>query len=312
MRNKLLGFFGLIFVSIFVYSVVFTVSEREFAIVTQFGKVVQIITEPGLAFKKPGFANRIHRLDKRTQIMNTQIIQLLLGDKNPVVLSCYVLWRVKNPEIFFTRLQNTSAADSKLDAMVTSNLGNVLGDFSLVDILKVTSHGFATSSSLLEIEHRVCEKTNASSVEQYGIEVRDIGLQRFAYPSQVTEAVYQRMRAERRKEANKIRAEGREESTKIRAHTNKEAAELYSKAKEQAEIIKGEGDRVAMQTYANAYGKNQEYFRFTKSLELYSNVLEMNSLMVFSTESGLFSFLGEFTTCAEEPSQASNKKKTNE
>lgn len=274
-------------------SIAFFVSEREFVIVTEFGRVVQVIKEPGLAFKKPGFINRLYRLDKRTQILDTQIIQLLLGDKNPVIMSCYVLWRIKDPQQFFIRLQNPAAAAAKLEAMVTSNLGGVLGDFSLSDILKVREIGSASITSLLEIEHHVREKTNTSTQAEYGVEVLDVGIQRLSYPAQVTEAVYQRMRAERRKEANKIRAEGREEATKISARTNKEAAEIYSKAKEKAEIIKGEGDRAAMETYAKAYGRNQEYFRFTKSLELYSNVLRMNSLLVFSTESGLFSYLGK-------------------
>ena len=292
MKHALIAFAGIALIATLAYSSLFFVSEREFAIVTQFGKVVQVIEEPGLALKKPGFFNRVYRLDKRTQILDTQVIQLLLGDKNPVVLSCYVLWRVKTPQQFFIRLQNPQAAASKLEAMVTSNLGGVLGDFKLSDILKVTDYGVATSTSLMEIERLVLEKTNTSALTEYGIEIRDVGIQRLAYPAQVTEAVYQRMTAERLKEANKIKAEGREESSKLRARTRKEAAEIFSKAKEEAEISKCEGDRVAMETYASAYGKNQEYFRFTKSLELYANVLQMNSLLVFSTDSGLFSYLG--------------------
>jgi len=247
--------------AITVSSVSFFVSEREFVIVTQFGQVVQVIKEPGLAFKKPWFINQVHRMEKRTQVLDTQIIQLLLGDKNPVILSCYVLWRIKDPQQFFIRLQNPLTAASKLEAMVTSHLGGILSDYSLPNILKVAQYGMATSSSLMEIERQVREKTNASTLIEYGIEVKDIGIQRLAYPSQVTEAVYERMRAERRKEANKIRAEGLEQATKIRARTDKEAAEIFSKAKGEAEVIKGEGDRVAMETYAKAYGKNQEYFQ---------------------------------------------------
>lgn len=305
MSKKIVILIAAPIIAILLYSMSFTVTEREYVIITEFGKIVQVIKQPGLYFKKPGFTNRVNRIDKRTQILNTQIIQLLLGDKNPVIISCYVMWKVADPELFFTRLQNFTVASSKLEAMITSHLGGILGDCNISDILKVSKD--ISVSSLSDIEKKILEVTNGDTKKEYGIEIEDIGIRRLSYPSQVTDAVCQRMSAEREKEANKFRAEGKEEAMKIRARTDKEATELFSKAYEKSETIKGEGDKIAMKTYADAYSKNREYFKFTKSLEIYTNVLVMNSMLIFSTESGLFSYFNDFGMSNNDKKRESSK-----
>lgn len=282
-----------------VWSVTFTVSERDFAIVTRFGRVAKIVESPGLCFKLPLFLDRVTKLDKRVRILNTKVVQFLLGDKNPVILSSYVLWRIKNPNTFFIRLQTSAAAERKIEDMITSQTGSTLGEFVLNDILKASETEGASPSPdtggtrLPEIEKRVRDASSSLAVEKYGIEILEVGISRLAYPGPVTEAVYGRMRAEREKEASKFRAEGEEEATKIRARTDKEVAEILSVAYEESETIKGEGEKEAMRTYSEAYGRNLEFFRFTKALEIYTKALKENSLLVFSSKSGIFSYLDD-------------------
>lgn len=264
----------------------FTVSGKEYVIVTQFGKTVRICTEPGLYFKLPGFLQKVNRIDRRVHIFNTQIIQLLLGDKNPIVLSCFVCWKVDDPLLFFQSLLNHENAKQKLEDMINSQLGNVLGDYSLNQIINTTK-----PIKLDEIEAKIAENANTKSRDKYGIKILKVGLRYLAYPQIVSDAVYKRMKAERQKEAKKYRAEGYERATKIEAETDREVAQIISDAKRRAEIIRGEGDKEAIRIYADAYSKNEDFFRFIKSLELYKNIFKSNSTLVLSTRSELFKYL---------------------
>ena len=224
---------------------------------------------------------------KRAHIFNTPPIQLLLGDKNPIIITCYICWQVKDPLLFFQSLSNSGIATKKLSDMVNSQMGNALGEFTLDNIINTDP----SRVRLDDLEQQIMARTNAGAVERYGIEVVDIGVRHLAYPSVVADAVYNRMRSEREKEARKFRAQGMEEATKIRAKADREAKQILAQAFKQSEIIKGEGDRQALETYANAYQKDRAFFEFLKAMEVYKEILDSRSTLILSTDSDMFKYL---------------------
>ena len=288
MRKLLIPF--ILILMIFMFTGLYTVNEQEYVIITQFGKPVRIVEEAGLYFKLPGFLQNINRVDKFVKNFTTQPIQLLLGDKNPVILTCYVCWQIEDPLSFFESLSTNRIAAQKLGDMVNSQLGGVLGDYTINNIINTQTE----MVKLEEIENRIIENANKNTRESYGIKIVSLGIRRILYPSIVAESVYERMRAEREKEARKFRAEGKEEASKMQASTDKQVAEILSDAYKQSEIIKGEGDKRAMEIYANTYSKNPDFFEYSKSLETYCDILKDKSTVVLSTDSDLFKFLTQF------------------
>ncbi len=265
----------------------YAVSEREYAVLTQFGKPIRTVDEAGLYLKRPAFLETVNRIERRAHVFNTQPIQLLLGDQNPIVLTCYVCWRVRDPLLFFQAVVTVEIAAQKLGDMVNSQLGNTLGDYRLENIINTTPG----QVKIADIEDKILASTNAKTREKYGLEIVQVGIRRLAYPSIVAEAVYNRMRSEREKEARKYRAEGREEATMIKARADREVTEILAEAYKNAETRKGEGDEQALTIYAEAYGKDAEFFEFMRSMEVYQSILSENSTLVLSTDSELFRYL---------------------
>ncbi len=286
---------GMLAIVVLAYLCSYTVSEREYVVLTRFGKPVETVNSAGLHHKLPGFIETVNRIEKRTHIFNTRPIQLLLGDKNPIVITCYICWRVKDPLLFFQSLLDSEIATQKLSDMVHSQMGNVLGEFRLNNIINTNP----SEVKLDELEQRILSNTNASASEKYGIEVVQIGVRRLAYPSVVADAVYNRMRSEREKEARKFRAEGKEEATKIRAKADREAKEILAEALKQSEILKGEGDHRALKIYSEVYQKDKEFFEFLKSMEVYKDILKDKSTIVLSTDSDIFKYLNHSRGTAE-------------
>ncbi len=282
-----LGFIAAVAVVLcIVYMNSFVVSESEYAILTQFGKPVATIKTAGFNWRWMGFVQRANRIDRRSHTFTTQPIQLLLGDKNPIVLTCYICWQVSDPLLFSQSLISSDIATQKLGDMVNSQIGNALGDFKIGNIINTNF----SDVKLGVLEEQILKNTNSSAQNNYGIEVIQVGIRRIAYPAVVAQAVYNRMRSEREKEAIKFRAEGREEATKVRAGADRESAEILAEAYRQAEILKGEGDRKALKIYAGAYGMDNEFFEFVKSMEVYKDILGSQSTLVLSADSEIFKY----------------------
>lgn len=281
---SLVVFLGVIILGL---SSIFTINEKEYGILTQFGKPIKVIRKAGLHFRLPGFIQKVNRLDRRMDIFKTQPIQLLLGDKNPIIVTYYVCWRIQDPLLFFQSLISRNIAEQKLSDMVNSKLGSTLGDYTIEDIINTD----AERVQLEEIEATIMESSNEKTKEKYGIEIVSVGIRRINYPSVVADSVYERMRAERRKEATKYRAEGKEEAAKSMAQTDKETANIKSQAYKEAEVIKGKGDKESIKIYAETYGKDPELFDFLKSLETLRKTLKKKGTLILSTESELFKYL---------------------
>ena len=272
----LLGYFSL-----------FTVAENELVILTRFGKPARIIKDSGLQIKYPGFFENINRFNKRSDLFETQPTQLLLGDKKPIIISCYVLWKIYDPLLFFQAMGQTSNAVQKIGDIVNSKLSMVLSDYTIDNIINTD----ADNVLLDKIEEQITKTANKNSIQKYGIEIQRTGVQRLAYPSVVINSVYERMRSERIKEADKIKAEGYEAAEKISIEAEKQAHEIKAKAQKEALILKGEGDKQSMEIYTKVYQEGGEFFNFLQSLETYSTILGKDTTLILSTDSELFKYL---------------------
>jgi len=287
MKMKLLLLIITVIVLILGRYSLFTVNEKEFVVVTRFGKPVRTFKQAGLKYKRPSFLETVNRIEKRTKVFKTQPIQLLLGDKNPLIITCYVCWKVSDPLTFLQSLTSSDIVEQKIGDMINSLLGSTLGDYTIENIINVRPE----LVKLEEIEKGILAESEQKAMRKYGIKITDVGIRRLAYPEIVTQSVYNRMRAEREKEAKKYLAEGKEEAAKIEALTDKEVAQIIAEANKEAEILKGQGDKEAMSIYAKAYSQNPSFFEFTKSLEACSEILKKKSTLILSTESEIFKYL---------------------
>ncbi len=286
MRKVMVLLVGVV-VALVAWSSLFTVAEREVAIVSQFGRPVRIVDRAGLHLKAPLGIHRVIRIDRRLNVFETQVIQLMLGDRNPVTVTCFVSWRVADPLRYYQSLGDATGAELKLGDLINSEMGSVLGQYQLADVINTER----SAVKLDEIERQITANTAARADEVFGIELVRVGVRRLGYPSIVSKAVFDRMKAEREKEASRHRAEGKEKADEIEAQTDRQVSEILATAYKEAEVIKGEGDSEAMRIYAEAYGQDQEFFLFLRSLEAYEEVLDEQSTVVLSTDADLFRYL---------------------
>jgi len=289
MKNRLLLLIVVIIIllPIVIYFTAFKVTEKEYVVITRFGKPVKTISEAGLRLRRPGFLETVNRIEKRANVFETQPIQLLLGDKNPLIITCYVCWKVSEPLTFIQSVISPDIVEQKIGDMVNSLLGATLGDYSIENIINTQ----AEMLRLKEIEAKILSDSRQKAQKQYGIEILDMGIRHLAYPEIVEESVYNRMRAEREKEAKKHLAEGNEQAAIIMAQTDKEVSKILARAYKESEILKGHGDKESIKIYADAYSKDPEFFEFLKSLETCGEILKKQSTLLLSTESEIFKYL---------------------
>ena len=256
-----------------------TVDQTESALVVQLGKPVKAITAPGLHFKKP-FIQQVIKFDNRLLLYDAAPSVIITKDKKNLVVDNYAKWKIVDPLRYYQTVKNETGAQSRLDDIIFSNLRQELGKHDLVDIIS------KTRASLMGT---VTEKTNAAA-KVFGIEVVDVKIKRADLPPENERAVFERMRAEREREAKRYRSEGEERALGIRAKADREKTILLSEAARKAEVLKGEGDAVATKLYAQAYTKDPEFFYFLKTMEAYKKTLGDRDTLVLTPESEFFRY----------------------
>lgn len=259
---------------------VYMIDETQVAIVTQFGEHKRTIVEPGLYFKLP-FAQEVHRMERRVIGRDTSPGDYLTLDKKKLVADPVTRWRIQEPLTFFKNVRDEGRAARRLDDIVKSEMRR-----------EIASHDFGEfiGNARAPLMQAVTERVRSKAIE-YGIHVVDVRIKRADLPRDVQESVFQRMRAERDREAKRYRSEGAEEAAKIRASTDKEVTILLAKAYQKSEKLKGEGDGESTRIYAEAYGQDTEFYAFTRTLESYERSLGAETQLVLSTRSGLFEYL---------------------
>lgn len=264
-------------------SSVFTVDEREKVLVLQFGEVKQVITEPGLHFKLP-FVQDVLRYDDRILGLPTRPLEVTPLDDRRLVVDAFARWRIVDLEMFRRAVGpgDIEAARDNLDKIINAEIREVLGSVPSQNVL-------SEDRTALMNHIRDNARKKAASL---GVEVIDVRLTRTDLPKQNLDATFARMRAEREREAADEIARGNEAAQKLRAEANRSAVEITSEARKQAEVIRGEADAKRIAIYADAYGRDPEFFAFTRSLTSYETALAPgNTTMVLSPDSAFFSYL---------------------
>ncbi|MEN9580155.1 MAG: protease modulator HflC [Pseudomonadota bacterium] len=261
-------------------SALFVIDEREQAIVTQLGEYRRTVVAPGLYFKTP-FVQTVHRMERRILGRDTPADDYLTLDKKKLVADPVTRWKIVDPKLFFITVRDEVRAQKRLDDIVRSELRDEISGNNFGEII-----GNARQPLMDAVTSRVRTK-----LTEFGIEVLDVRIKRADLPQQVTESVFQRMRAERDRVAKRYLSEGEEEAAKIRAEAEKEVTIELAKAYEKAQRLRGEGDATSTQIYADAFGKDAEFYAFLRSLEAYEKSIAADTELVMSSGSDLFKYL---------------------
>ena len=257
----------------------YSVRMTQSAIILQFGKAVRVVEAPGLYLKWP-LVQDVVFVDKRLTSYSTQPEPFLTVEKKPVLIDFFAEWRVVNPLVFYTRLHNTSTAQSRIGDIVRSALRGEVGKMSLESVIQGRRQ---------EVINPVLAEANLR-LQPLGVRLVDVRILQVGLPPEVLRAVYKRMEAERTREANDYRSLGAADAAKIRANAEKEKTEIMANAYRQEEEMKGQGDAEAASIYGAAYGKNPAFFSFYRSLEAYRHGLGDKDVLVLSPDSPFFKY----------------------
>jgi membrane protease subunit HflC len=271
----------------------FVVDQRQQAIVLQFGNPVRTILEPGLNVKIPFIQNVVY-YEKRVLNYDPPVENLILADQKPLEVDSYVRYRITDPLQFYKAVTTENALATTLGPIVSSSTRSVLGNVNLTAVL---------SEERTQIMTDIRARVNAQS-DRFGIEVVDVRLRRADLPDATSQAVYARMQSEREREAAEFRAQGFEQAQRIRASAEREATVIRAEAKREADITRGVGDAKKTEILAEAYGRDEDFFRFFRTMEAYrQSVNDTNSFLVLDpTKFEFFDFLGSSDNPGKEKS----------
>ena len=281
MKNRLIIIVTVIIAAVVILSqAFFTVDQTEYALVVELGKPVKAVTEPGLNFKTP-FVQTVLYFDNRRLIYDARPSVIITRDKKNLVVDNYARRRIIDPLQYYQNVRNEAGAQARIDDIIFSNLREELGKRDLIEIVA------KSRASLME---SVTKKTN-EAVKGYGIEVLDVKIKRADLPPENEIAVFERMRAEREREAKKYRSEGEEKALVIRAVADKDKTILLSDANRKSQVLKGEADAVATRLYADAYTQDPQFFYFLKTMEAYKKTFNEKDSLVISPDSEFFRYM---------------------
>jgi len=270
----------LIVAVIVVPQILFIVDETQVAIVTRFGDPQKSIKNPGLYVKTP-FVDKTTYFDKRLLLFDAAADSLLTEDKRRLVIDVYARGRIVDPLLFFETVRDETRARNRAIEIIASELRREIA-------LDLQAEVIATSRE--DIMNRVRDAVNPKLME-LGIAVVDVRIKRADFPDEIADSIHDRMRAERKRKADRERAQGAERDAEIRAATDKDATILLAEAERIANITRGEGEAAAIAIFAEALEQDPEFYAFQRSLEAYKVFLKSNTTVVFPANSDLFQFL---------------------
>ncbi|MGB7990749.1 MAG: protease modulator HflC [Candidatus Methylophosphatis roskildensis] len=283
MQEKLALFAGLGLTTLIVASMsLFTVDQRQVAMVFQLGEIKEVVSEPGLHVKWPLIQN-VRVFDKRILTFESpEPERFLTSEKKNVLVDSFVKWRIIDVTQYYLSVGDEARAQIRLTQAVNASLREEFGKRTVHDVV---------SGERDQIMEQMRSKADADA-RKIGAEVIDVRLKRVDLPLEVSESVYRRMEAERKRVANELRSQGAAEAEKIRADADKQREIIVAEAYRDGQRIKGEGDAKATAIYANAFGQNAEFYAFYRSLDAYRNSFRSKSdLLVVEPSSDFFKYL---------------------
>jgi modulator of FtsH protease HflC len=270
----------LIVAGILIHSALFIVDQTESALVLQFGQPRREVRMPGLWVKRP-FVENVVFYDNRVLDFEPPPEEVIVSDQKRLVVDSYARYRIVDPLLFYQTVGTEQGVRSRLSAIVNGSLRRVLGNVTLSDILSVKRAGI-----MIQIRDEV-----AQEAKNFGITVVDVRLRRADLPEENSEAIYARMKSERLQQATQYRGEGAEAAQTVRANAERERTVILAEAQRDAQRTRGDGDAQAIKIYADAYGKDKQFFAFYRSLQAYRAALSnKETSFVLSPDNNFFRF----------------------
>jgi len=273
---------AIIVIGIVIYLSLFIVKEINQAIVLQFGDPKRIIKVPGLQVKIP-FIQNVVFLDRRILSLDPAPEEVIASDQKRLIVDAFARFKIVDPLKFYISVGNERVARSRLATIINSRLRSVLGKQSLATLL---SEDRTKQMAIIQ------EGVNTEA-EKFGIEIIDVRIKRADLPQANSEAIYRRMQTEREREAKEFRAKGAEMAVTITSTADKEVTVILANAKKQSEIMKGEGDGLRNKIFAEAFGKDPDFFAFYRAMQAYETALiGGETSLILSPDSEFFKFFG--------------------
>lgn len=263
-------------------STFYTVHQNEQAIVLQFGDPKRVIREPGLNIKLP-FVQDVVVYDRRILDFNNPVEEVIASDQKRLVVDAFARYRIEDPLKFYQSVGTEAVVKTRLANLLNAAMRRVLGSVSLSTVV---------SGERAQLMERIRDLVNPEA-QQFGVNVIDVRIRRVDLPEENSQAIFHRMQTERERDANQARAEGEEKSLKIRAEADRQRAVILAEARREAEITRGEGDAEAVRVFAEAFGKDVDFFTFYRSMQAYREALgSADTTMVLSPDSDFFRYFG--------------------
>ncbi len=267
------------------YGSMFTVYQTDQAIVVRLGEPIRVVTDAGLHFKWPLVENVIS-VDKRILDLENPAQEVIASDQKRLVVDAFARYRITDALKFYQSIGAIEGANARLSTLLNSALRRVLGEASTIDIVR-DKRAQLMSMVRMQLE---------AEAQSFGITVVDTRIRRADLPEQNSQAVYQRMQTERQREAAEFRAEGSQKSQEIRAKADRDVTVLIAEAQSKGEQLRGEGDAERNRIFADAYGRDPDFFAFYRSMQAYEAGLRANDTrMLLSPDSDFFRYFGNPT-----------------
>jgi len=273
------------------YTSLFTVYQTEQAIVVRLGEPIRVVTEPGLNYKWPIFDSVIS-ISKRIFDLENPAQEVIASDRRRLVVDAFARYRITNPLKFFQTVGTIQTANIQLGTLLNASLRRVLGEVTLIQIVR---------DQRAELMVRSRDQLNREAAA-YGVAIVDVRIRRADLPEQNSQAVYERMKTERQREAAELRAEGAQRAQEIRSKAEKDATVIEAEARSHGEQTRGEGDAERNRIFAEAYNQDRDFFAFYRSMNAYeAGLRSTDTRFLLRPDSDFFRFFGDPSGKARPP-----------
>lgn len=271
----------LVALALLAYNTLFIVDQTEQAIVLQFGEPKRVVERPGLETKLPW--QSVVTYDKRVLDYDLPAARVTAADQKPMIVDAYARFRITNPLLFYQAVGTEQVARTRLTPIMSGNVRNIVSTVDLADVV----------SGKREVTMRRIRDAVNAQAKALGIDITDVRIRRADLPEENSKAIYARMRSDREREAAQFRAEGDRLAKEITADADRQRIEIIAEAQKQSQILRGQGDADSIRIYADAFGKDKDFFAFYRSLQAYRDALSsQDTTFVLSPDSEFFRYFG--------------------
>ncbi len=295
---------------IIVSSSFYMVDIKSQCVITQFGRPVKVVKEPGLKFKTP-FIQKAKFFEKRIIEWDGEPSDILTRDKENIGINTWARWKIVDPLKFYTSLGTEDRGQGVLDEVIGSAVKNIVSSYPLNEMLRNTNRKLEYTTVELEkaetdknvhissgrsnLVKEINKMADEGLSDRYGMELVDVRIKHINYIPAVIPKIFDRMRSERIRIANKYESEGRREEAEILGYMKKELEKIESEGYKIATETRGEADAEAVKIYADAYGKDPDFYSFAKTLETYEKTIVENTRLYLSTDGDYYKYINRFT-----------------